>query len=82
VPATRALISAELERQDRLAEVLDAVVPADWPPEGHGVDTLRFWLNALWQSGAAGCWRSSWERGAEVVVAHRLSHLEPSVGVL
>jgi [ribosomal protein S5]-alanine N-acetyltransferase len=105
-------------------------------PEHHDPDTLRFWLDALSQPGAAGWWlhymvltdiirptlvgtvsykrdlllmawveigysvvpscqrrglatepsraliESSWKRGAEVIVAHTLRHLEPSIGVL
>jgi RimJ/RimL family protein N-acetyltransferase len=135
VPATPATVSAELEDRHRLAEVLEAALPADWPPAHHDLDTLRFWRDALSQPGAAGWWlhyvvlmdpahptlvgsvgykgppsngvveigysivpswqrrglaseacralvESSWERGADVVVAHTLSRLEPSIGVL
>ena len=56
VAATRALISAELEDVKRLGELLGAVVPFDWPPEHHDADTLRFWLEAIAQAGAAGWW--------------------------
>jgi RimJ/RimL family protein N-acetyltransferase len=135
IPATPALITAELEGREQLADALEAVVPADWPPEHHDDDTLRFWCEKLTQPGAAGWWlhyalatetdpatlvgsigykgppadgvveigysvvpswqrrglateasgaliEAAWERGAEVVVAHTLAELEPSLGVL
>ena len=135
VPATGALIAAELDGNDRLAPLLDADVPSDWPPEHHDSDTLGFWRDALKQPGAAGWWlhyalltsshratlvgsvgykgppaegvveigysvvpsywrrglateacraliESAWARGAEVVIAHTLEGLEPSIGVL
>ena len=135
VPATVALITAELEGADQLAGVIDADVPPDWPPEHHDIDTLAFWRDALRQPGADGWWlhyalltcssratlvgsvsykgppvdgvveigysivrpwrrrglateacqaliESAWHRGAEVVVAHTLDGLEPSIGVL
>lgn len=56
IPATRALIEAELEAHDHLGGMLEATVPADWPPEHHDIDTLTFWLDALSQPGAAGWW--------------------------
>jgi hypothetical protein len=46
VPATRAIVDAELEGHERLAEVLAAVLPPDWPPEHHDIETLRFWRDA------------------------------------
>lgn len=49
-------MTAELEGCERLAEVLAATVPRDWPPEHHDIDTLRFWRDALSQPGAAGWW--------------------------
>jgi len=136
VPATRAMIAAELEDPDQLGEILDAELAPDWPPEHHDSDTLRFWEDALAQPGAAGWWlhyavhvrggggatlvgsvgykgpprdgiveigysvvpswqrqglateacraliESAWRRGAEVVVAHTLAGLEPSIAVL
>jgi hypothetical protein len=42
VSATGAMITAELEHPDRLAEVLGAELALDWPPEHHDRDTLRF----------------------------------------
>jgi RimJ/RimL family protein N-acetyltransferase len=134
-PATDAMIAAELEGPDRLAEVLGAVVPPDWPPRHHDVDTLAFWRDALRQPCSDGWWlhyvlrteanrttlvgsvgykgppsdgvveigysvvpswqrrglateacraliESAWRRRAEVVVAHTLEGLEPSIGVL
>ena len=56
VPATSAVISAELEHPDRLAEMLSAELAVDWPPEHHDRDTLKFWRDALEQPGAAGWW--------------------------
>jgi RimJ/RimL family protein N-acetyltransferase len=56
VPATSAMITAELERPERLAEILDAAVPSDWPPSHHDVETLRFWRDALARPDAAGWW--------------------------
>ena len=56
VPATSALISAELDDVERLGELLGAAISPDWPPEHHDADTLRFWLEALSQPGAAGWW--------------------------
>ena len=56
VQATPVLIAAELESTGRLADVLDAIVPPDWPPEHHDVQTLRFWSEQLSRSGAAGWW--------------------------
>jgi RimJ/RimL family protein N-acetyltransferase len=135
VPATGALIAAELDSPCELAPLLDADIPSDWPPEHHDSDTLEFWREALKQPGAAGWWlyyalligshratlvgsvgykgppadgvveigysvvpshrrrglateacgaliESAWTRGAEVVIAHTLEGLEPSIGVL
>lgn len=56
VPATPAILEAELKGYERLAEALAAIVPRDWPPEHHDSDTLRFWRDALSQPGAAGWW--------------------------
>ena len=135
VQATPVLIAAELEGVGRLAELLGAIVPPDWPPEHHDVETLRFWSEQLSRSGAAGWWlhyivlrnanprtlvgtvsykgppvdgtveigysvvpswqrrglateasraliEEAWGRGAEVVVAHTLPDLKPSIRVL
>lgn len=135
VPATPELIAAELDSLDHLAELLEAVVPPDWPPEHHDPETLEFWGAQLAKPGAAGWWlhyillrnasprtlvgtvsykgppvdgcveigysvvpswqrqriateassaliEAAWARGAEVVVAHTLPHLKPSIGVL
>jgi RimJ/RimL family protein N-acetyltransferase len=54
--ATPAMISAELEDRDRLATLLEAVIPPDWPPEYHDAETLRFWLEQLANPGAQGWW--------------------------
>jgi RimJ/RimL family protein N-acetyltransferase len=56
VPATSALITAELEGVNRLKDVLDTDVPPDWPPEHHDIDTLAFWRKAVRQRGASGWW--------------------------
>ena len=56
VPATPALIGAELEGQERLAAALGAELPVDWPPEYHDAETLGFWREQLSLPGAAGWW--------------------------
>ena len=56
VPATIATITAELEAADEFGGMIDANVPADWPPEHHDSDTLAFWRDALRRPGAAGWW--------------------------
>jgi RimJ/RimL family protein N-acetyltransferase len=56
VPATPALIAAELEDAESLARALGAVVPPDWPPEHHDRQTLEFWRDRLLDPGAAGWW--------------------------
>jgi RimJ/RimL family protein N-acetyltransferase len=50
------MVGAELDDRDRLARVLEAIVPSDWPPEHHDPDTLRFWHEQLSRPGAAGWW--------------------------
>jgi [ribosomal protein S5]-alanine N-acetyltransferase len=135
VPATPAMIDAELERSGRLGRILEAVIPPDWPPEHHDRATLEFWRERLADPAAAGWWLhyavlteseptvlvgsvgykgppedgvaeigysvvpswqrrglateasraligEAWARGADVVVAHALEHLTPSIGVL
>ena len=44
VPATPALVDLELAGEERLAEELEADPAADWPPEHHDAETLRFTL--------------------------------------
>ena len=56
VPATPALIGAELEGQEQLAAALGAELPVDWPPEHHDAETLRFWREQVCQPGAEGWW--------------------------
>ena len=56
VAATQATISAELAGQDRLAALLEAAIPSDWPPEHHDAETLDFWLEQLALPEAAGWW--------------------------
>ena len=135
IPATRAMIAAELAGSERLAQALCAEVPPDWPPEHHDAEVLRFWDEQLSRPEAAGWWLyyavatesasptlvgsfgykgppadgvveigysvvpswrrqglateasqalidAAWERGARLVIAHTLAHLEPSLGVL
>ena len=135
VPATPALVEAEIAGEQRLAEELDADLPRDWPPEHHDGDMLRFTRKALEGRDAFGWWlhyivltdatrpilvgtagykgppsggvveigysivpswrrrglateacqaliHAAWQRGADVVLAHTLPTLEPSIGVL
>lgn len=56
IPALPPLIAAELEGPDRLAALLDARIPADWPPEHHDRETLEFWRDRLLEPSAAGWW--------------------------
>ena len=56
VPATSALVAAELDGPSKFAPLLDADIPSDWPPEHHDSDTLEFWRDALNQPGGAGWW--------------------------
>lgn len=56
VAATPALVNAELDGHHRLAVLLEAEVPSDWPPEHHDAETLRFWREELSKAGAAGWW--------------------------
>jgi RimJ/RimL family protein N-acetyltransferase len=56
VPATPELIIAELDSHVRLGEAIGVAIPADWPPEHHDHDTLRFWLDALSERAASGWW--------------------------
>ena len=56
IPATRAMIAAELAGPEALAQALGAEVPPDWPPEYHDTEVLRFWDEQLTRPGAAGWW--------------------------
>jgi RimJ/RimL family protein N-acetyltransferase len=56
VPATVALLEAELESYELLGRALGAVIPSDWPPEHHDRETLEFWRERLLKPGAAGWW--------------------------
>jgi RimJ/RimL family protein N-acetyltransferase len=49
-------VSAELGGHHRLAALLGAVIPSDWPPEHHDAETLRFWREELSKAGADGWW--------------------------
>jgi RimJ/RimL family protein N-acetyltransferase len=54
VPATVELVDADLD--GRIGQALAADVPADWPPEFHGEQQLRFTRQALAEPDAAGWW--------------------------
>jgi RimJ/RimL family protein N-acetyltransferase len=56
IAANASIIDAELESRNRLAQVLDAAVPSDWPPEHHELETLRFWRHKLSERGAGPWW--------------------------
>lgn len=56
VPATVALLDAELEYYELLGRALGAVIPSDWPPEHHDRETLEFWRERLLTPGAGGWW--------------------------
>ncbi len=56
VPATVALVDAELEGAERLAGLIGASLPPDWPPEHHDRATLEHTRDALGEPGAAGWW--------------------------
>ena len=48
IPASFDLIQAEMEEPDRFAQMLDANVPRNWPPE-HVADVLPFFMEQLRQ---------------------------------
>jgi RimJ/RimL family protein N-acetyltransferase len=56
IPATPAMIDAELEAPDRLSAALGAAIPTDWPPEPHNRKILAFWRAKLLAPGSAGWW--------------------------
>ena len=56
LPASRAVIEAELDGPARLGRALAAAIPADWPPEHHDRETLEFWRARLAEPSAAGWW--------------------------
>ncbi len=56
VPATVARLDAELAGPERLAAALGATLPADWPPEHHDADVLRFTRERLTEDPAADGW--------------------------
>lgn len=56
VSATPEMITAELDDQGRLASLLEALIPSDWPPEHHDRDTLTFWREQLECPNEAGWW--------------------------
>jgi RimJ/RimL family protein N-acetyltransferase len=75
VPATPTMIRAELDDQQQLGAILDAVIPADWPPEHHDEGVLGFWLEQLARPGAAGWWMHY-----AIVTDHATPTLVGSVG--
>lgn len=56
VPATPALIREAFVGDAALARMLDAQVPADWPPEFYDADTLAYTLERLESDEASGVW--------------------------
>lgn len=56
IPATPAMVDAELESAQALAQSLGAELPGDWPPEHHDTPTMQFTRDALARPGAAGWW--------------------------
>ena len=56
VPATPAMIEAELESAEGVAALLGVDLPPDWPPEHHDSQTLTFIRDALAQPGAKDWW--------------------------
>lgn len=56
IPATPALVDAELAGEDRFAEELGIEPAGDWPPEHHDAAMLSFTRTALADAEAAGWW--------------------------
>ena len=56
VPATPELVESELEDTSKLAAMLEADLPPDWPPEHHDAGAQRYSREALTAPGAAGWW--------------------------
>jgi RimJ/RimL family protein N-acetyltransferase len=56
VPATPAMIDAELEDTNRFSALIGASIPSDWPPEPHNRKVLAFWRAQLLAPGADGWW--------------------------
>ena len=56
VPATVAHVDAELESAERLAAVIGASLPPDWPPEHHDRAALERTRDALGDPGSSGWW--------------------------
>ena len=53
-------LRAELESRRRLAEMLDAVVPASWPPGEYDRDAQQFFLDRLLRTGPDGVGWFGW----------------------
>ena len=47
IAATEGMVRAELEDRARLASLLGAEVPADWPPPLNDADSMRWVLNVM-----------------------------------
>jgi RimJ/RimL family protein N-acetyltransferase len=56
IPATVALIDAELGGRPSLAEALGVALADDWTPEHHDTETLEFWRARLAEPGSSGWW--------------------------
>ena len=60
VPASRQLLHTAQEGDDALARALDAALPATWPPEFYGSQSLTYTLDRLAQDPRAEGWLLHW----------------------
>ena len=67
VPATPELIDAERRDPAELAAALGAELPADWPPEFHDPNALRYSREALSEPRSAGWWLHYFVAGPALV---------------
>jgi RimJ/RimL family protein N-acetyltransferase len=67
ISATPELIDAERRDPAELAAALGARLPADWPPEHHDPNALRYSREALEQPDQAGWWLHYFVAGDELV---------------
>jgi ribosomal-protein-alanine N-acetyltransferase len=56
VPATVAMVEAEIADPERLAALVGAELPPDWPPEHHSPSRLELTRDQLSKPGADGWW--------------------------
>jgi ribosomal-protein-alanine N-acetyltransferase len=56
VAATPELIRMDVEGHEALAEALDAIVPASWPPDLYGSRAMQFALTQLGEISERGWW--------------------------